>query len=46
MSLPMDVTTDKGTTRQQIDKKGVVVASETMPLIDTRVFYLKKVIYE
>jgi aminopeptidase N len=46
MSLPMDVTTDKGTTRQTIDRKGVVVTSETLPLIDTRVFYLKKVIYE
>jgi aminopeptidase N len=46
MSLPLDITTDAGTSRQRVDKKGVVIASATMPLVDTRVFYLKKVIYE
>jgi aminopeptidase N len=47
MPLPLEITTDKGTTRQMVDnKKGVVVNSATEPLIDTRVFYLKKVIYE
>ena len=46
MPLPLDITTDKGTTRQMVDKKGLAVTSETMPLLDTRVFYLKKVIYE
>ena len=46
MPLPIDITTDKGTSRQKVDKKGVVVNSEMMPLVDSRVFYLKKLIYE
>jgi mannonate dehydratase len=47
MALPMEITTDKGVTRELVDyKKGLVVNSESMPLIDSRVFYLKKVIYE
>ena len=46
MPLPMDITTDAGTTRTMVDKKGVTVMSATMPLLDTRVFYLKKVTYE
>lgn len=46
MPLPLDITTDTETSRKMIDKKGVVVASVTMPLVDPRVFYLKKVIYE
>ena len=46
MPLPLEVTTDKGTARTMIDKKGVTVTSATMPLLDMRVFYLKKVTYE
>jgi aminopeptidase N len=47
MPLPLDITTDAGTSRQMVDnKKGVTVKSAAMPLVDTRVFYLKKVIYE
>lgn len=47
MALPMEITTDKGVSRELVDnKKGLVVNSESMPLIDSRVFYLKKVIYE
>jgi aminopeptidase N len=47
MPLPLDITVDGGTSRQTVDnKKGVVVKSTTLPLIDSRVFYLKKVIYE
>ncbi|HEY6900265.1 MAG TPA: M1 family metallopeptidase [Puia sp.] len=46
MPLPIDVTTDSGTKREIVNKKGVVVVSEKMPLVDTRVMYLKKVIYE
>lgn len=46
MPLPMDITTPAGTTRQVLDKKGITVNSTTMPLVDTRGFYLKKVIYE
>jgi aminopeptidase N len=45
--LPLDITTEGGTSRQMVDnKKGVTVKSTAMPLVDTRVFYLKKVIYE
>jgi aminopeptidase N len=46
MPLPLDITTDAGTSRRMVDKKGIAVNSATMPLVDTRVFYLKKVIYE
>ncbi|HEY4112249.1 M1 family metallopeptidase [Puia sp.] len=47
MLLPLDITTSAGTSRQLVDnKKGVTISSKTMPLVDTRVFYLKKVIYE
>jgi aminopeptidase N len=47
MPLPLDITTDKGTVRRIVDMaKGTVVSSTTMPLIDSKVFYLKKVIYE
>ncbi len=46
MPLPLDITTSKGTDRKLVDKKGIVVSSDTMPVIDARVFYLKKVIYE
>lgn len=46
MKLPMEVTTNEGTSRQLIDKKGITVTSTTMPVLDTRYFYLKKVIYE
>ena len=46
MPLPLDITTDAGMSRTLIDKKGIVIVSNSMPLVDTRVFYLKKVIYE
>jgi aminopeptidase N len=46
MSLPLDITTDAGTTRTMVDKKGITVTSAAMPQIDTRDFYLKKVIYD
>jgi aminopeptidase N len=46
MPLPLEITTDAGTNRTMVDKKGVTVTSTTMPFIDTRDFYLKKVIYD
>jgi aminopeptidase N len=46
MPLPMDLTTDSGTTRIILSKKPVVVVSKTLPVLDSRVFYLKKVVYE
>jgi aminopeptidase N len=46
MTVPLQVTTDKGVNTIQLDKKGVTVNSESMPLIDVKGYYLKKVIYE
>jgi hypothetical protein len=46
MSLPLDISTDAGASRMMVDKKGITVTSAVMPLIDTRDFYLKKVIYD
>ena len=46
MALPMDITTDKGTSRQMVDGNGLTVSSDTAPVVDSRGFYLKKVIYE
>jgi len=47
MPLPLDITTSEGATKQMVDnKKGVVVKSTTLPLIDTHTFYIKKITYE
>jgi len=47
MPLPLDITTSDGTSRQMVDnKKGLIVKSTTLPLIDTRTFYIKKVVYD
>ena len=46
IALPMEITTDAGTSRQLVGPGGIVVQSATPPQIDTRVFYLKRVIYE
>jgi hypothetical protein len=46
MALPVDIGTSEGTSRQMVDKKGILVVSASMPQIDTRDFYLKKVIYD
>jgi aminopeptidase N len=46
MPLPMEVTTDKGTGRVMIDSTGATVNSDVAPVIDSRGFYLKKLIYE
>lgn len=46
MTIPLQVTTDKGVITIQLDKKGTTVTSETLPLIDVKGYYLKKVIYE
>ncbi len=45
-ALPLDITTDEGTIRRIVDKKGITVISKGLPLIDTGVFYLKRVVYE
>jgi aminopeptidase N len=46
MALPVDITTDKGTTRTMLDKKGMTVSSKVQPVLDSRTFYLKRVVYE
>lgn len=45
-SLPMDIQTDAGTKRMNIDKKGVTVASKITPVVDPKTYYLKKIIIE
>jgi len=46
MPLPMEITTSGETSTRVLDRKGVVVVSDSMPLVDTKSYYLKKVIYE
>jgi aminopeptidase N len=46
MPLPLDITTSAGISQVIVDKKGITVTSSSMPMIDTRDFYLKKVIYD
>jgi hypothetical protein len=46
MTLPLDITTNNGTARTSVGKDWVTVSSTSMPLIDTKAFYLKKVTYE
>jgi aminopeptidase N len=43
MPLPFEVTTSAGTTRTVIGKEGIMVTSETPPIIDGKGHYLKKV---
>ena len=45
-SLPVDVKLSSGTRRLELSKTPVKVDSESMPLVDEKVFYLKKVIQE
>jgi aminopeptidase N len=46
MNIPVDVVTDAGLKRMNIDNKGITVTSKTALQIDPKVFYLKKVIME
>jgi aminopeptidase N len=46
MPLPVEVTTIKGTSRLMIDTTGATVDSDLAPVVDSRGFYLKKLIYE
>ena len=47
IELPVDITTDKGTTRMTLmQMQGVTVDSKTPPLIDAKGYYLKRVVYE
>jgi aminopeptidase N len=44
--LPLDVTTHAGTQRMELSKTPVRITSETTPVIDGKLFYLKRVILE
>lgn len=46
MPVPVDILTDTGIQRLQVDKKGITVSSKTAIQIDPTVFYLKKIIME
>jgi len=46
MTLPIEVQTDSGIQIKTTDKKGVRITSKSMPIVDPRMFYLKKVIIE
>lgn len=46
MSLPLLVTTHEGEKRIWTDKKGVTVTSETLPVIDNKGYYFKKISIE
>lgn len=46
MTLPFNITTNKGTSIIKLSKKPVYMTSETLPLIDPDMYYFKKVIYE
>jgi hypothetical protein len=44
--LPLDIQTSDGTQRIMVGKKGAAVRSDTIPVIDPDVYYLKRVILE
>lgn len=46
MPLPVEITTDKGSKKYTVDKNPVTVTSSSLPLIDQKGWYLKKIIYE
>jgi len=46
MAVPIDIQTDNGVARVDLDNSGITVESATTPVIDPTVFYFKKVILE
>ena len=44
--LPVEITADGKAKRLLVDGKGVVVNADMAPMVDSRGFYLKKIIYE
>ena len=46
MELPLEMVTDKGPQKIMLTKAGTDIESESLPIIDPKVFYLKRVIYE
>jgi aminopeptidase N len=46
MDIPVEVVTDKGSQNVTLGKKAITVESKVLPVIDPKVYYLKKVIIE
>ena len=46
MDIPMEVVTDAGSQQMMIGKSPVTISSKTMPVIDPKVYYIKKIIIE
>jgi aminopeptidase N len=44
--LPLDITTHAGTRRTELSKTPLKITSDTLPIVDEKVFYLKRVILE
>ncbi|HUR10576.1 MAG TPA: M1 family aminopeptidase, partial [Flavitalea sp.] len=46
MSLPLEIQTDTGIQKVVLESKPVLISSKTLPVIDPKTFYLKRVVYE
>jgi hypothetical protein len=46
MSLPVDVTTDKGTQKVMLTQEGITIQSSIPPTLDGKGYYLKKIQFE
>lgn len=46
MPVPIEVQTDSGVQKITLSKEGSTIKSATMPVVDPKVYYLKRVIYE
>jgi aminopeptidase N len=46
MDIPIEVVTDSGTQKVLLGKKPINIDSKTLPIVDPKVYYLKKVIVE
>ena len=45
-TLPIDIQTETGLERKMIDQEGIKIISNTVPVADPKVYYLKRVILE
>jgi hypothetical protein len=46
MELPLQIVTDKGRQTIKVNKKGTLVKSTTLPVIDPDMYYFTKIIIE
>ncbi|MGZ5246426.1 MAG: M1 family metallopeptidase, partial [Flavitalea sp.] len=46
MPLPIDIVTDTGVMKMLLDKKPVTIKSKTLPVVDAKGYYFKKVIFQ